>query len=439
MLKMTKLRGIKNLSQREPIRRKWRREGQVIHPGIPGADNRWFASRGQAYAAANQVAATESIRRGVSCRVAEDLPHGPGQPRHLHIECPTETGKYRRFSGHFFYGQKPPCKASRFIRSVERESGPGTNRAMTRIFDYLRTRSGLTYKDAHQRIRQGQAQLNAAGKPVSGGSLGTPLTKPDLSYVDRRGRRINIEVDTTTSGSLAHQARVDAADPKAINYYLMIDPLRGFIRSARRHTQGGAYQRPLVGFSLSDLPELEMEYEALGELGERDPQVYNEVQATIDWKKIYTINNIQDAPEKGIYIVERNGKPVYVGITWTRSIGSRWKERVTTFRELKIPAPVQHLYKIRVGTITGPGQGPWRQRNVKDLYETVERVLIRYLLRVRRYGLSNLQSTRQFVVVQPGINVINEGKERPSYLPCTIMRTQGQVQEMSVCMPRYLQ
>lgn len=113
-----------------PIRRRRRRSRTIDHPGIPGAGNRWYPSRGQAYAAANRIAAQESIRRGVRCRVTEDLAHAPGQLRHLHIECRAANGRWQRsvagrpIAGHFFYGRRPPRKAPPGVRLRRRRGRP---------------------------------------------------------------------------------------------------------------------------------------------------------------------------------------------------------------------------------------------------------------------------------------------------------------------------
>src|SRR4051794_16183994 len=46
---------------------------------------------------------------------------------------------------------------------------------------------------------------------------GTPATtqenRPDLSYLGRDGRRVNVEVDSTEAGSLAHQRELIRQDP----------------------------------------------------------------------------------------------------------------------------------------------------------------------------------------------------------------------------------
>jgi hypothetical protein len=162
----------------------------------------------------------------------------------------------------------------------------------------------------------------------------------------------------------------------------------------------------------------EIELEALAEL-----------QAVILWSAtIHTLDSIGNVPQRGVYLVERFGQPVYVGIAWNGSIGRRWRTRLATFRQLKVPTTVRQIYRIRIGTITA--EGGWGRRPLKDLLETAERVLIRYLLRVRKYGLTNIQSKSPFTVQPPGIRLTNSGA-KPDYLPQVIRRAAGKEQEVS--------
>jgi outer membrane protein OmpA-like peptidoglycan-associated protein len=84
-------------------RRRWRGQ-QVTHPGIPGADNRWFPSQGQARAAALRVA----TQMGLGFSIVHDPRPARGLP-HYHVV--NAVG--RRFSGHFFYGRRKPHKEYR--------------------------------------------------------------------------------------------------------------------------------------------------------------------------------------------------------------------------------------------------------------------------------------------------------------------------------------
>lgn len=100
--------------QTQRIRRRRRRGQQVTHPGIPGADNRWFPSQGQARAAALRAA----TQMGPGVSIAHDPRPVRGQP-HYHV---VDTAG-RRVSGHFFYGRRKPRKAHRDRPWREHESG----------------------------------------------------------------------------------------------------------------------------------------------------------------------------------------------------------------------------------------------------------------------------------------------------------------------------
>ena len=185
--------------------------------------------------------------------------------------------------------------------------------------------------------------------------------------------------------------------------------------------------------------------ERLDDIPRRSPfsaelEVKDEIQAIISWNsKEYRIrtrkgdHHIGGVTDSGIYIVERDGKPVYVGIAHKkRTIGRRWKCRLDTFRQLKIPSETERKYTIRVGTIQG--KGGWLTRSQKDLYESVERVLIRYLKKVPRYGLTNHMSRLPFTVAKAGISIENRAA-KPPYLPQAINRRAGERMELETPRP----
>ena len=101
-------------------------------------------------------------------------------------------------------------------------------------------------------------------------------------------------------------------------------------------------------------------------------EVKDEVQAVITWDRmVYRIRTrkgdhpIRGAAQPGIYILERDGKPLYIGVVHKKSssIGKRWKCRVDTFRQFKIPSAIERSYTIRVGMIRGnPFAGGHRRR-----------------------------------------------------------------------------
>ncbi len=97
-----------------PIRRRRRSEMQLADPGIPGAENRWYPSRGQARKSALRYAAS----LGPGCTVHWHQAHAPGQLSHYHVLCPAQ-----RISGHFYHGPRVARKAppdGRFLRRPSR-------------------------------------------------------------------------------------------------------------------------------------------------------------------------------------------------------------------------------------------------------------------------------------------------------------------------------
>lgn len=172
-------------------------------------------------------------------------------------------------------------------------------------------------------------------------------------------------------------------------------------------------------------------------------EVKDEVQARLLWdRKVYRISSRRGEPaiggvsHSGLYIVERDRKPVYVGIAWQAPVGSRWACRRATFAQLKIPAETERRYTVRVGTLSPSNAGTRLSRNArKDLFETVERVMIRYLKAVKGYGLTNTRSTRPFTVGNAGISIENRAA-KPPYLPHKIKRKAGLVLETGPVLER---
>lgn len=106
------------------------------------------------------------------------------------------------------------------LAAPEREDGLATTLVKHDILRGLE-RQGLDLN----RLETGVHLTDAQGRPVqardaSGQVVGA---KPDISYVTARGTRVNIELDTSTSGARGH-VPTNNSDPKAMNYYVLIDP-----------------------------------------------------------------------------------------------------------------------------------------------------------------------------------------------------------------------
>jgi hypothetical protein len=108
-----------------PVRRRRRPGVQVSHPGIPGAENYWFPSQGEARRAA--------LRRAAQMGPGFTIRHHPrpavGLP-HYHLLSPSG----RQVSGHYFYGRRMPRRIPPRERLREGEvpghslTGPGRKR-----------------------------------------------------------------------------------------------------------------------------------------------------------------------------------------------------------------------------------------------------------------------------------------------------------------------
>ena len=90
---------------------------EVDEPGIPGSDNRWYPSQGQA----RRAALREATRRGPGYGIAHDPRPARGSP-HYHV---ANRASGVRVSGHFFYGARPPRRVyrDRPYRELEYEAG----------------------------------------------------------------------------------------------------------------------------------------------------------------------------------------------------------------------------------------------------------------------------------------------------------------------------
>jgi hypothetical protein len=72
-------------------------------------------------------------------------------------------------------------------------------------------------------VRDGRQQITGPG--------GTPhVNKPDLSYMGRNNTRVNVEIDTSAAGSLAHQQELIRNDRQSRHVFFLVDPRTGQVR-----------------------------------------------------------------------------------------------------------------------------------------------------------------------------------------------------------------
>jgi hypothetical protein len=118
----TNLRSRRGVVRTEPIRRTRRQCLEVNDPGIPGADNWWCPSHGQA----RGMALRRASALGPGYRIVHDRRPIRGWP-HYHVVAPAGD----RVSGHYFYGGRQPHRLYRdrpwreFEFALEFELTPG--------------------------------------------------------------------------------------------------------------------------------------------------------------------------------------------------------------------------------------------------------------------------------------------------------------------------
>jgi hypothetical protein len=172
--------------------------------------------------------------------------------------------------------------------------------------------------------------------------------------------------------------------------------------------------------------------------GGEEGEVKADVAATITWApaSFSLVQMLGAQPYRrnrgGIYVVARAGQqpPVYVGIS--DDLRTRWSTRLALFRELGVAALLGtepfSRFEVYIGGVQPQANSMGLSR--KDLLESVERVLIRYLKEVRKYPLTNWRGSRPFVVGARGVNVVNGGT-RPWFVPAIVSGSAGQTFEQA--------
>jgi len=130
--------------------------------------------------------------------------------------------------------------------------------------------------------------------------------------------------------------------------------------------------------------------------------------ATIRWERPRSISQAARAKGKAIYIIEKGGKPINVGIVKRRDVGARMQDRLRVMRDLGVN---QGAYRVRIGRVTGNSMGP---------PENLEHVLVQFLKKeVPGVRLTNDLPRARFRVGPRGVEVHNrraKGGVLPDYL-----------------------
>lgn len=132
--------------------------------------------------------------------------------------------------------------------------------------------------------------------------------------------------------------------------------------------------------------------------------------AWIEWITNDQTLKIDDST--GIYVIERNGAPVYAGKA--ASFVNRFNARSTTLHEFGLVSAVLPLYTLRVATVeSAPPTYPRR-------VALAEQWLIRFLywrdFNVGPHLLQNVKATGSFTAPPAGLSVRYDPNAAPTYL-----------------------
>jgi len=135
-------------------------------------------------------------------------------------------------------------------------------------------------------------------------------------------------------------------------------------------------------------------------------QITRSYRARLRWSDAVPLPSVQKLSGGGLYIVEKRGKPIYVG--QADGFARRWVVRLEVLRQLAVStAP----YTIRVAHITG-ADSPLTGAPGARLRIAIEHTLVRGLL-LQKYALTNASSIRPFTV---GTIALTHEGARPSYI-----------------------
>lgn len=143
-----------------------------------------------------------------------------------------------------------------------------------------------------------------------------------------------------------------------------------------------------------------------------ETEVARTVRALINWEKKVSLKDVLKEGGTGIYILEKHGKPIYVGVS-LESFRNRWLKRLQVLEQMDIGTDLS-AYILRLGSVSFTDTYLKPGERIKGLL-AIEHALIRYLLK-KGYRLTNRLSTKEFLVIDPGLSVTHAGVSRPEYL-----------------------
>jgi hypothetical protein len=150
-----------------------------------------------------------------------------------------------------------------------------------------------------------------------------------------------------------------------------------------------------------------------------EEEITRSFRATLDWAAPVPLSGALKRTDGGIYVVEKNGNPIYVGEA--ASFLRRWLVRHEVLRQLDADTSA---YTLRLARITW-ADAPWVGVKGSALREAVEHTIIRGLGR-QGIKLTNRTSIRPFTV---GTIVLTHTGRRPQYILSSPQPVAGQVYE----------
>ena len=137
-----------------------------------------------------------------------------------------------------------------------------------------------------------------------------------------------------------------------------------------------------------------------------EEEITRSFSATLDWSTPVALSGALKRSDGGIYVVEKDGVPIYVGEA--ASFARRWLVRLEVLRQLALSSSPYTLRLARIAAANAPFNGAAGSR----LRESIEHTVIRGLAR-QGIRLTNRTSIRPFVV---GSIALTHTGTRPRYI-----------------------